>query len=67
MVKLNDIREGSIVTVRGNFGNGPATRAKVDYVDSNIKNGQPGIDYTDLNSGDKHWAYLGQIDSVVTH
>jgi hypothetical protein len=66
-VGLKDIREGSLVMVRGNFGNGIARQAKVTYTDSNIKNGQPGIDYIDIGTKDSHWAYLTQVVEVLAY
>jgi hypothetical protein len=60
-VQLKDVREGSIVIVRGNFGSGPEERVTVEGVDSDIKNGMPGIDY------DGHWAYLSQVVRVVKY
>ena len=60
-VKLADVREGSVVIVRGNFGSGPEETVTVEGVDSDIKNGQPGIDY------DGHWAYLSQVMRVVKY
>jgi len=63
-IKLSQVREGSVVMVRGCFGNDPAVRATVTGVDSDIKNGLPGIDYR-TREGDMHWAYLDQVDSVV--
>jgi hypothetical protein len=61
MVELKDIREGSVVVVRGAFGSGPAERVTVKEVDSDIKNGRPGICY------DESWAYLTQVDRVVSY
>ena len=67
MIKLSQVREGSIVKVRGGFGNEPAKRAWVEAVDSNIKNGRPGIDYTELGpTGCERWAYLDQVVEVET-
>jgi hypothetical protein len=60
-VQLEDIRKGSIVIVRGNFGSGTEERVKVEEVDSDIKNGMPGIDY------EGHWAYLSQVVRVVSY
>jgi hypothetical protein len=60
-VKLTDIREGSIVMVRGSFGSAPPVKVTVRAVDEDIKNGSPGIDY------DSSWAYLHQIDRVVSY
>ena len=61
MVKLKDIREGSVVIVRGSFGSGPEERVKVEEVHEDIKNGRPGIDY------DGSWAYLSQVQRVVSY
>jgi hypothetical protein len=61
MVKLNDIREGSVVIVRGAFGTGPEQRVKVEEVHEDIKNGRPGIDY------EGSWAYLSQVQRVVSY
>jgi hypothetical protein len=61
MVTLKDIREGSVVVVRGNFGNGPEERVTVQEVEEDVKNGRPGICY------DESWAYLSQVMRVVTY
>lgn len=61
MVKLEDIRDGSIVIVRGNFGTGPEERVRVEEVHSDVKNGRPGIDY------EGSWAYLSQVQRVVQY
>ena len=61
MVTLKDIREGSIVIVRGDFGSGKPQRVVVEAVEADIKNGRPGIDY------EGSWAYLTQVDRVVTY
>lgn len=60
-VMLSDIRVGSVVRVRDNFGNGSPKTVTVTGVDEDIKNGRPGIDYDDS------WAYLTQVDRVVTY
>ena len=60
-VKFDDLREGSVVIVRGNFGNGPEQRVKVEGLDRDIKNGFPGIDY------EGSWAYLYQVQRVVQY
>jgi hypothetical protein len=70
MVKLKDIRQGSVVIVRTDFGTGIPVRAIVDTVDENIKNGLPGIDYTYAGAANWHdgsWAYLSQVERVVTY
>jgi hypothetical protein len=61
MVELKDIRVGSVVIVRGDFGMGKPRQVVVENVDADIKNGRPGIDY------DGSWAYLTQVDRVVTY
>jgi len=61
MVTLKDIREGSVVVVRGDFGSGRPQTVTVEEVDSDIKNGLPGIGYADS------WAYLTQVVRVVTY
>jgi hypothetical protein len=61
MVTLEDIREGSVVIVRGAFGTGRPREVVVESVEEDIKNGRPGIDYEDS------WAYLTQVDRVVTY
>lgn len=61
MVQLKDIREGSVVIVRGAFGTGPEERVRVEEVHSDIKNGRPGIDY------EGSWAYLTQVQRVVQY
>jgi hypothetical protein len=61
MVQLEDIREGSIVIVRGDFGQGRPREVVVEGVEEDIKNGRPGIDY------EGSWAYLHQVDRVVQY
>jgi hypothetical protein len=60
-VRLSDIRTGSIVVVRGDFGLGMSHIASVDYVEDNIKNGKPGIAYG------RSWAYLDQVVQVLKY
>ena len=60
-VKFEDLREGSVVIVRGAFGSGPEERVKVEEVHEDIKNGRPGIDYAGS------WAYLSQVQRVVSY
>ena len=60
-VQLEDIRKGSVVIVRGNFGSGPEERVTVEDVHRDVKNGMPGIDY------EGHWAYLSQVQRVVSY
>jgi hypothetical protein len=58
---LSDMRVGSRVVVRDNFGQGHPRVVTVLDLDEDIKNGRPGIDYDDS------WAYLTQVDRVVSY
>lgn len=64
MVELSDIRKGSIVQVRGDFGRMQPVRAVVTEVDYNIVDGHPGISYIVNGHDPEYWAYLHQIDFV---
>jgi hypothetical protein len=44
-VTFKDVRVGSIVMVRPDFGNKAEIRVTVRNVEADIKNGRPGIDY----------------------
>jgi hypothetical protein len=65
-VSLDKIRIGSKIKVRGGFGSEPAKLVTVDGVDADIKNGRPGIDYTE-SDGTGRWAYLDQVLQVVAY
>ena len=66
MIKIEQIQIGSQVRVRGGFGSEPARIVRVEGVDADIKNGRPGIDYTEAD-GTGRWAYLTQVESVVKY
>lgn len=66
MVTLEDVREGSIVVIRGGFGSEPPQAVRLTSVEADIKNGRPGCDYID-RKGSGRWAYLSQIDEVLTY
>jgi hypothetical protein len=66
MVELKEMRRGSEIILRPAWGSKPPERARVEAVESNIKNGRPGIDYTS-ESGEPHWAYLDQVDRVIKY
>jgi hypothetical protein len=66
MVILDEIREGSVVIVRGGFGQEPPKEVVVDEVHEDIKNGRAGIDYTEAD-GNTRWAYLDQVQKVITY
>ncbi len=68
-IKLSDVKEGSVVTVRQNFGRGPVVKGRVDEVESDIKNGYPGIGYTIIGGeedGEGYWAYLEDVVKVIS-
>ena len=65
-VDFKKLKEGSVVYVRTNFGTGPSVKGTVTNKDDDIKNGQPGIDYTD-EEGTGWWAYADQIASVYKY
>ncbi len=69
MIKLSDVRVGSFVYVRGNFGGGAPVYAEVTEVTEDVKNGVPGIGYICEHSGSNtgNWAYLDQVDRVVKY
>jgi hypothetical protein len=60
------IKEGSVVYIRTNFGSGPTVKGTVVAVEEEIKNGQPGIDYNDSEGG-SWWAYKDQIAGVYRY
>ena len=66
MVILAEIREGSVVIVRGGFGQELPKEVVVDEVHAEIKNGRAGIDYTEAD-GYTRWAYLDQVQKVITY
>jgi hypothetical protein len=59
MIALKDIRQGSRVILRDNFGTGTPREVTVTNVEADVKNGRPGLDYGN------NWAYLTQVDRVV--
>ena len=65
-VNLEDVRVGSVVRIRSGFGGEPAETVTLEGVDADIKNGRPGCDYTDRH-GEGRWAYLTQIERVITY
>jgi len=67
MITLKDIREGTIVYVRTNFGTGPSVKATVTEVCENVKNGRPGIDYQVQGQEYGSWAYLDQVQTVYKY
>ena len=62
-IKITQVRPGSKVIVRAEFGLSGSVEATVISVEANIKNGRPGIDYNTKNG--QFWAYLDQISRVV--
>lgn len=66
MVILDEIREGSVVIVRGGFGQELPKEVVVEEVHADIKNGRAGIDYKE-SDGNTRWAYLDQVQKVITY
>ena len=66
MVILDEIREGSVVIVRGGFGQELPKEVVVDEVHADIKNGRSGIDYKE-SDGHGRWAYMDQVIKVVNY
>ena len=66
MIMLEDVRAGSVVRIRSGFGSEPPETVTLTNVEADIKNGRPGCDYTD-RKGNGRWAYLSQIDAVLTY
>ena len=66
-VKLKDMRADSIIVVKGGFGAEPATRAIVEEIDREGKNGRSIVSYKEINTGDSRWAYLDQILRVAEY
>jgi len=63
-LKLEDLKKGDTVVVSANFGLGPLVTGIVINVESDIKNGRPGIDYKNKR-GSESWAYLSQVVQKV--
>ena len=62
----DQIKEGSEVYVRTNFGQGPTVKGTVTSKEVDVKNGRPGIDYND-EQGVGWWAYADQIAAVYKY
>jgi len=65
-MSVDRVREGSVVYVRGSFGNDRPVKATVTEVCDDVKNGLPGIDYV-TTQGEEHWAYMHQVDKVIKY
>lgn len=66
-VKLSDMREDSIIIVKGGFGLEAPVKAIVEELDREGKNGRSTVSYKEIESGDCRWAYLDQIVRVVQY
>jgi len=66
-ISLSDLREGSVVLVRGGFGSEAAVEATITCVCDDVKNGHPGVDYVVNKTQEMHWAYLDQVKRVITY
>lgn len=65
-ITIKDVRAGSTVRIRSGFGVGVEETVTLEDVLGDIKDGQPGVDYTDKR-GDSRWAYLDQIVRVIKY
>ena len=65
-ITIKDVRVGSTVRIRSGFGAGDEETVTLEDVLGDIKDGQPGVDYTDKR-GDSRWAYLDQIVRVIKY
>lgn len=65
-VYWGDIEENCIVLVKQDFGMGKTVKARVDAVHDDIKDGNPGIDYVELETGKLKWAYADQIVKLIS-
>jgi len=59
MITLTDVRPGSVISIKSEFGNGPLIRGIVENVEADIKNGYPGVDYI----AERWGGILGLFDS----
>ena len=65
-VNENDVRTGSVVVVRSGFGSESPETVTIEGFEYDGKNGRATIDYTD-KSGEGRWAYLDQIQRVISY
>lgn len=71
MVKLKDIRIGSIVTVKSLAANESVVKARVTGKSGDIKNGISGINFHPIDAKGNtcrsinSWAYLSQVQEIV--
>ena len=62
---MYEIREGSIVVVKGGFGSESPKQVKVEGV--GLKNGYQVFDYDGQSDGTGRWAYSDQILEVIEY
>ena len=62
---MYEIREGSIVVVKGGFGSEPPKQVKVEGI--GLKNGYQVFDYDTKPNGVGRWAYSDQILEVIEY
>lgn len=66
MIKLEQLAIGMKVRVKSGFGSGPIHTGKITEIETDIKNGCPGIGYDIVGldgktTDDSRWAYLDQL------
>jgi hypothetical protein len=63
-ISIKDIKIGSTILVKPDFGMSPQVRAKVTDIEKNGKKGRDTIGY-ETSPGDDRWAYMDQVVSVI--
>ena len=63
----DDVKEGSVITVRGGFGRDCARNAVVTDIDREGKNGFATLSYYPVGGSEdrQSWAYFDQVDRVI--
>ena len=66
-LQLKDVEVCKKYKIKQGFGNGPTVIGTVINVESDIKNGRPGVDYIvgDLETGEQYWAYLDDVSHLI--
>lgn len=65
-VDTTKLKPGSVVVVRGGFGDEPPEQITVEGVEYDEDKNDYIIDYTD-KKGDGRWAYINQIQKVISY
>jgi hypothetical protein len=65
-MSIKDLRAGSIVILRPDFGSGNPVQVMITGVEEQGKNGKDVVDYV-YPDGARRWAYTHQIDKVIEY